>query len=891
MENVNTVFKNKKTRSLFIIWALTTGTCLFLFWDFLFNGQFPVFKDIGSDTIQQYIMQYATIIHHIQEGNFTFWDFDNGFGMNMMGLNIFNPFLMIIYALGTLLGPSRIPGMLIYLIILEIFLAGTVMYFYLSEFNISDTGFTESAKCIASYIYAFNGYMLVWGQHYQFGAYVIFLPLLLLFIERMIKAKKFHFLLPVLVAVMSMCSVYMTYMALLFTGIYLVFRTAMLKRSEPYARILLFSKCCGGILLGIGMGMAVFLPGVYYLLNISSRLDSDISIFTAFLSYFRPYPKKFYITSIYRLFATNYQGTASMYVGGANYYEAPVYFVTLLGFILLVQFLFTIHRQKTEAKNKVLLYLTVPVFLFFFFVPAGACMFNAFAYPMSRHTFTLMPVLTLMIAYMLDQIFVKKQLSYIGLLLTVPVLAAVHFRAQQIVYIENLKKTIIFCGILGILMVLLLFAAGIKKINVTKSVTVPLLFICLIGNICAEGYWDYNERENLSKEDTLYFERLYGEPINQVLSYLAETDPSFYRIEKDYEAGSYCMDALAQNYNGVSAYNGTQNKYIQQFVSNLWPNLIRMVKTQYSFRQAPHDMGMASLTGIKYIISLRPDLKDTGLTLLKQFDYLYLYRNENTDSIAKFYADTVSESDFEQCKEDLDKEDFLSNVLILPTISNSDILIADAAKNLKEIPMKVEDMEYTDSSEIRIPLDSSLLKNYQKIYAEFDITPDIAACYYFFTDNTEMSVYHTNLTPGSQHIKIALPSGSETLRIGAYGNVHGGKIQNFRFTGSKEAAHFSSKEEITICRPSKDSRIEASVNAPSDGYLFLAVPYEDGWTAAVDGKEAKILRADYGFSAVAVKKGAHEVVLEFNCPWLIPGCVLMAMSWGFYLFLYKKRKK
>lgn len=890
MPKIKTTADKKITRSLCIIWLLTAGTCLFIFRDFLFGGKFVVFKDTASDTIQQYIMQYSTIINHIRDGNFTFWDFSNGFGMNMMGLNIFNPFLMLIYGLGTVLGISRIPALLVYLIILEIFLSGTVMYLYLSEISPDNMSLSETSKCISSYIYAFNGYMLIWGQHYQFGGYVVFLPLLLLFIEKTQKSRKLCPGIPVLVAVMSMCSVYLTYMALLFTGVYLIFRTAMQKKTVKAGRLCLFAKSCGGILLGIGMGMAVFLPDVYYLLNISSRLSQGSALST-FLQYLKPASLKFYVSVFLRLFSSHYQGNAVDFNEVLNYYETPVYFATLLAVILFFQYIFTIHRQKTETKNKILQCLIIAAVLFFYFQPAGTCVFNAFAEQTWRHTFTLMTLTVLMIAFALDRILVQKQLSLIGLLFSAAVLIIAHALSLKELTRRELKITVVLCGILGLMMIVFLIASCRITAKLLKKAVICLLLSCVILNICAEGYWAYNRRDVLSKQDTNYFEALYGEPVSQLLAYLEETDTSFYRIEKDYEAGSYCMDALAQNYDGVSGYNGTQNKYIQQFVEKLWPNFIRMVNAEYSFRQTVHDMGMASLSGVKYIISLLPDLKDAGLTLEKQFDYLYLYRNENTDSIARFYSDTVSESDFEAYSGNLDNEDFLSKALILEDSSDSDVPMKNIARELEEIPLSISDVSYTDSSLFQIPLDSELLKQYRIIYAEFDITPEASACYYFYNDNTDLAKFHANLSAEkTQHIRLSLPCGSEVLHIGAYGPSHSGTIKNIRFTGSRTSADFSSADQVTIEHPAKDSLVTASVNAPEDGYLFLAIPYEDGWTASVDGKDQEILRADYGFSAVAVTEGSHQVVLEFHTPWLIPGCIIAAIFWLlFFIWLWIKK--
>ena len=37
-----------------------------------------IFNDIGSDTWQQYIMNYTSIVNHLRDGSFSLWDFNNG---------------------------------------------------------------------------------------------------------------------------------------------------------------------------------------------------------------------------------------------------------------------------------------------------------------------------------------------------------------------------------------------------------------------------------------------------------------------------------------------------------------------------------------------------------------------------------------------------------------------------------------------------------------------------------------------------------------------------------------------------------------------------------------------------------------------------------------------
>ena len=153
-----------------------------------------VFNDIGSDTWQQYIMNYTAIVNDIRDGSFSLWDFSNGMGVNLFNFNLFDPFLMLLYGLGVILGPAH---MLMYLNLIQIvkmLTAGLAFYWFLSQFY-----FSPGAKLVASYAYGFSGFLLVWGQHYQFGTAVIYLPLLLLFCEKFIQKKRGRGFFPVMV--------------------------------------------------------------------------------------------------------------------------------------------------------------------------------------------------------------------------------------------------------------------------------------------------------------------------------------------------------------------------------------------------------------------------------------------------------------------------------------------------------------------------------------------------------------------------------------------------------------------------------------------------------------------------------------------------------------------
>ena len=57
--------------------------------------------------------------------------------------------------------------------------------------------------------------------------------------------------------------------------------------------------------------------------------------------------------------------------------------------------------------------------------------------------------------------------------------------------------------------------------------------------------------------------------------------------------------------------------------------------------------------------------------------------------------------------------------------------------------------------------------------------------------------------------------------------------------------------------------VQAALAASGKGYLFLAVPYDSGWVARVDGENATIYKANEGFMALNLSAGTHTVLLEY----------------------------
>jgi len=81
----------------------------------------------------------------------------------------------------------------------------------------------------------------------------------------------------------------------------------------------------------------------------------------------------------------------------------------------------------------------------------------------------------------------------------------------------------------------------------------------------------------------------------------------------------------------------------------------------------------------------------------------------------------------------------------------------------------------------------------------------------------------------------------------------------------EDAKRSAAKTEIRNLTYSHDM-ISCDVSANAGQYLFLSVPYSDGWSAIVNGEPCEIMKADTAFMAIHLPDGECHVALTYSSP-------------------------
>ena len=73
-----------------------------------------------------------------------------------------------------------------------------------------------------------------------------------------------------------------------------------------------------------------------------------------------------------------------------------------------------------------------------------------------------------------------------------------------------------------------------------------------------------------------------------------------------------------------------------------------------------------------------------------------------------------------------------------------------------------------------------------------------------------------------------------------------------------------------------------------ENYVFFSVPYEEGFTAYVDGAETDIMKAQFGFMAVKVPAGEHDIEFKYLPSGLKKGIYMSAAGLVIFFLLLLK---
>ncbi len=140
-------------------------------------------------------------------------------------------------------------------------------------------------------------------------------------------------------------------------------------------------------------------------------------------------------------------------------------------------------------------------------------------------------------------------------------------------------------------------------------------------------------------------------------------------------------------------------------------------------------------------------------------------------------------------------------------------------------------------------------------------------------------------------------SAGDSIEVRIFNNAEADKTctETFRFyayNGDVFDAFYEYARANTLDFGGYDgNKMTASITSDKDGLLYLALPYNYGYTIYVDGVEADVVKIGSGLMGVNVTAGTHDIVVKYNTPMLLPGVIISLIGIIIFVVLVIVRKK
>jgi len=655
----------------FLTLVVTHGT-------FLTFNNFFMYVDIGSDTIGLIVPLYHMIVHAISTGNFSFWNFTIGLGTNILAFVsvVFDPFVFPLYVTGVVFGVHTIYYMLIFTYVIQVLSATWLCYKYLSHFEL-----TIISKLIASYLFGFSGYMMLWGQMFFFGTAAIMLVLVLFSIEKCLKNAKWLPLLAISTFILMAWSYYIGYMVLLFAGVYSVFRVVYVTNKNEWVQGIKKMLILGvGVVTGSLLSAFSLMPSIYQVLNVSTRIPQRNLLSNIRHSLTSHHDTELYHQLLLRFVSNNLLGVGSGHQGRINYYELAQYFFSSFVIIFCVFFIVYIlekyNKCKSNLKEMIIVCVASLLLIYYVTMPTASMLLNMGVRADFRSTFILLPVFAYVAARVFDILSKEKieGISKYSLLISIAVLMHILLSSNQIVFQRLSIWLVLLLLVLAILVQLLSKWKTRKNPIYAQSYFRRLVFVfvlVIMTNIMVEGYITANLRGLTSQVLPWIHYSDSNNDLRDVIAHIDSETDDFIRLEKTWP--HYFVhgfnDSMVFNYMGLSWYSNIVPESLSSFHNLVWPEVLfnnvrgarRTIATS-GYQQAE----LAALLGIRYYFSNR----ECGLTNHASFTLdhtrgdINVYRNNLTEGFGILFDRTVGLEYF-LATEEYQRNYILRNYLVL----------------------------------------------------------------------------------------------------------------------------------------------------------------------------------------------------------------------------------
>lgn len=806
----------------------------------------------------QYVYFFEGLRNIVYEGGSFLYSFSRALGGEFMGIWAYylaSPFSFIVL----LFKKTQILDALLCIFILKCGCCGLSFGYYLHK-----TSAAKNKIIIVTFsaMYALSSYAIVQQHNTMWIDALIYLPLITLGIERIIKEKKYK-LFVVTLALSILSNFYIGYMTCIFVAIYFFY--FYFAKSEDGAnnpsgeknhfvktllRMALYS------VIAVGIAMIIILPA-YYSLSFGKNDFSNPS--------YNLKQNYDFLDIMTKLLPGSYdtvrpEGMPFIYTGVLTLLLVPVYFIS----------------KKISAIERILSGVVIVIF----FVSFNASLLDLFWHGMQfpnwlNHRYSFMLCFFLLVlayrGFENLELTTPRSVLCIGSFIALAVFVMQKFDYKNLPDLESVWITLVCVVIYMLLLFCVIRTKGLATINTVLSSLVCLELFCAgLLNMVSLG------------DDVIYSSRSsYLDFMNKyqpIVDLVRENDTSFYRMEKTYHRKT--NDAFSLWFRGLSNSTSTLNTSTINFLRDMGYSS-RSHWSKYLGGTPITD----SLLGVKYIIG-EYDISPLYSVAYKT-EQLFAYLNPYALSIA--YGVSPEISNYRMVlgvNEETDEEEYIKKDTFITPFERVNSIVGLMTGNNSDpkvfVPIQQGEITTTNCT-------VSYIAGHVK-YLPID-TGKAANIHYSFTAVNDKEVYFYLPSDYPRQVKLTLNGasydtfyGNETSRIVSLGHFQtGAKVdltitidQTDLYVWNKGTAFYYMDEDAFKSAISKLSVSQFEIeNYTEDHFkgkidikeghevVLTTIPYDKGWKVYVDGETVETYEALDALMAFDAGVGEHTLEMRY----------------------------
>ena len=810
---------------------------------------------LDVDFYHQYGPLLNELYDRVKEGSSLLYSFNTGGGLpfyrNFLNY-LSSPFNIVLF----LFKKENIVMAFSCIIGLKVIFASGMMSIYLKKTFKKD----GVLLTVFSVLYAFSGYFCSYYWNIMWLDGMVFLPLIMLGINKLVDDEKPIFY-TIFLSIMLIANYFIAYMICIFAVMYFfgyLFYRYGFSLKKTYKKIILFILF--SILAGALVSFAL-IPLYKALSSISATSDSFPELTLQF---------KFHELLFNHLTGVNRTVFASDELPLPNVYAGLLTFTGVILFFI---------NKKINIRAKLLAFLILLIFVLSFNLNSLDFIWHAFHVPNDlpwRYSFIYVFIFITIGYYGILRIKDLKKSSvfassFISLII---ILLAYKFSFKNI----DFDRTII--NIIFVLLYLLIFLfTQFKKIN--KKIIYALIII-FVSAECIYGI-DYNWNIDHDIATFMSDKKTYEKLISETTS----KDNDLYRMEKtDYLT---LNDAAWYNYKGISTFTSMAYESVSKFQRKLGLSGNNINSYYYKYYNTPI---YNTMFDIKYLMGSYIEnpyysyLKTDGKVDLIKYNYssslLYGVDKKIKGYYPEEYNPFKNQSDFVSLT--TNTTDIYTDVLVKNVIGG-EITPSDFKNNSNgEFNYILDDGQ--DS--ITFMLDNKVNQNIYLYINGSNVNGfEVDDKYYSITSDEYYTVDVGTKEIGDVKVKINFKDNNDDGIIKFYAYA----IDDDKF---KEFYNEINKNILKVTSYS-DTLIEGDVTLKSDKVMLSTIAYDIGWKVYVDGKSVDTYKIADSYLAFDIKKGSHKIKLVYYPDGMklgvITSFISLAIIFIYAIFSDKKQKK